>query len=43
VVSGKTVPTLVRMPAGGGAYTPLVTFPASNVNTINAGSLGWRW
>jgi hypothetical protein len=43
VVSGKTVPTLVRIPANGGAYTPLVTFPASSTNTINPGGLGWKW
>jgi hypothetical protein len=43
VVSGKTCPSLVRVPVSGGAYTPLVTFPASTTNTINAGSQAWTW
>lgn len=43
VVNKKTVPSLVRIPVNGASYTPLVDFPASSVNTINAGGLGWKW
>jgi hypothetical protein len=43
VVSGKTAPSLVRISANGGGYTPLVNFPANTLNTIDAGGLGWKW
>ena len=43
IVNGKTCPSLVRVPVSGGAYTPLVTFPANSTNTINAGSQAWTW
>jgi hypothetical protein len=43
VVSNKIIPSLVRIPANGGTYTPLVNFPADRPNTINAGGLGWKW
>ena len=39
---GKYIrPSLVRVPANGGSYTPLVTYTDSNLNTF--GVLGWRW
>jgi hypothetical protein len=38
VVGGRSCPSLVRVPASGGPHTPLVTFPASTTNTINAGN-----
>ena len=43
VVNRQTVPSLVRIPVNGGSYTPLVNFPANTMNTINAGTLGWKW
>jgi hypothetical protein len=43
VVSGNTVPSLVRLPASGGSYTPLVTYTNSSTNTFDAGGLGWKW
>lgn len=43
VVNNQNVPSLVRIPVSGGSYTPLVNFPASTVNTINPGGLGWKW
>ena len=37
-VVGGELPLPVRVPASGGPHTPLVTFPASTTNTINAGN-----
>ena len=42
-VNKKTVPSLVRIPVGGGSYTPLVNFPANTVDKIAVGGMGWKW
>ncbi|WZO99794.1 hypothetical protein EP7_001407 [Isosphaeraceae bacterium EP7] len=36
-------PSLVRVPASGGAYTPLVTYTDRDASPMNAGGLGWKW
>ena len=43
VVNNRTIPSLVRIAVNGGAYTPLVDFPANTVNTIDPGYMGWKW
>jgi hypothetical protein len=43
IVNNQHVQSLVRVPANGGSYTPLVTYTDSSTNSIVAGGLGWMW